>query len=586
MIQELFAWLDKQGIDYNALDAEVVDIPDFGKMFMADLSGVDSIFRGEGDKLCFNLMENPNVLMEEGIYHVAFPFGRNWYYYDLREEFRFNILKHIGHPKPQKINLPFVNLGIHTPYELLNAAGSLETWCHKAKWLEHTAIGICDHNTMAATLNLQKECAKTGLKHIFGYSTEVRIIEDTISVKIYALNNKGLYNLLNIQRAVMVDSEDATIGFSRLLHHAEGCVLVFSTRSAYWLATHYDKEVERLRNRFDAVYYQVDANEYKADRIDREKLEALKCFFDKCYNASTDSFIVEPILITDSYYPDRDDAYSKILLNKLATGAAHEQSEDQYFKSVQEHYDTLRPLFSDKWNFDALFERMCRHTVEIAEQADAAFETGKMYMPEYMMREEEAEKYGDRRTMFLRLLDEGLERKVPASDYSRYRERLEEEVYIIESTDNVDYFLVQWDMVRESKKRGIATGIGRGSAGGSLVSYLLGITSIDPIRYDLIFSRFLVPERCGLNWKEELTVLAPDVMLKADERYVEITADDRTYRLLPDAQLRIVRNGTEQTIYADELIRGDEILFDRRDCLWNLKDLSNESEELRTPQSL
>ncbi len=585
MIQELFAWLDKQGIDYKAADAEVVDIPDFGKLFMADLSGVDSIFRGEGDRLCFNLMENPDVLMEEGIYHVAFPFGRNWYYYDLREEFRFNILKHIGRPKPQRIDVPFVNIGIHTPYELLNAAGSLETWCAKAKWLGHTAIGICDRNTMAATLNLQKECAKAGLKHIFGYSTEVQIIEDTISVKIYALNNKGLHNLLNIQRAVMVDSEDATIGFSRLLHHAGGCVLVFSTISAYWLSTHF-KEVERLRGSFDAVYYQVDANEYKADRIDREKLEALKCFFEKCYDVSADSFTVEPILVTDCYYPDRDDARSKIVLNKLATGAAHEQSDEQYFKSVQEHYDTLRPLFSEKWDFDALFGRMCRHTVEIAEKADAAFETGKMYMPEYMMREEEAVKYGDRRAMFLCLLDEGLEAKVPASEHARYRERLEEEVYIIESTDNVDYFLVQWDMVREARRRGIATGIGRGSAGGSLVSYLLGITSIDPIRYDLIFSRFLVPERCGLNWKEELTVLAPDITVNAGERYVEITADDRTYRLFPDARLRIVRDGTEQTIYADELIRGDEILFDRRDLLWNLKDLYNESEELRTPPSL
>ena len=100
-------------------------------------------------------------------------------------------------------------------------------------------------------------------------------------------------------------------------------------------------------------------------------------------------------------------------------------------------------------------------------------------MPEYRMRPEERERYGDRRTMFLRLLDDGLDRKVPEPERERYRERLDEEVYIIESTDNVDYFLVQWDMVREAHRRGIATGIGRGSAGGSLVSYLLGITSID-----------------------------------------------------------------------------------------------------------
>ena len=167
-MQELPAWLDSHNIEYRIVDTEVVDIPGFGRLFTADLSGVDSIFRGEGDNPVFNLMERPEVLVEEGIFHVAFPFGRNWYYYDLRETFRFNILKYIGRPKPPKHDIPFVNLGIHTPYELLNASGSLETWCRKAKWLGHTAVGICDRNTMAATLNLQKECAKAeiGRAHV------------------------------------------------------------------------------------------------------------------------------------------------------------------------------------------------------------------------------------------------------------------------------------------------------------------------------------------------------------------------------------------------------------------------------------
>ena len=117
MIQELFSWLDAQRITYIPVDTEVVDIPGFGRLFTADLSGVESIFRGDGDKLVFNLMESPDVLMEEGIFHVAFPFGRNWYYYDLREEFRFNLLKYIGRPKPPVHDVPFVNLGIHTSYE-------------------------------------------------------------------------------------------------------------------------------------------------------------------------------------------------------------------------------------------------------------------------------------------------------------------------------------------------------------------------------------------------------------------------------------------------------------------------------------
>lgn len=583
MMQELSYWLDTQNIDYKIEDDEVADIPDFGKVYLADLSGVESIFKSKDDHLQFNLPESPEVLIEEGIFYVAFQFGNNWYYYDLREEFRFNILKHIGRPKSSKLNIPFVNLGVHTSYELLNASGSLESLCHKAKWLGHSAIGICDRNTMAATLNLQKECAKAGLKHIFGYSFTMKHNDILVDMKLYALNREGLHNLLRVQRTVMVDSDDNAVCYSNLFKYADGCTLVFGTRSAYWI-TENPRNVERLKECFDSVYYQVDANEYKADRIDKEQLSALKHFFDNCYDAANDKFTIEPILIADSYYIDRDDARSKIVLNKIATGAAHEQSEEQYFKSVDEHYNTLQPLFSEKWDFYSLFKRMCRHTVDIAKRADTAFETGRMFMPEYMMRPEEQEQYGNRRTMFLKLLDKGLQEKIPETKHQIYRERLDEEVYIIESTDNVDYFLVQWDMVREAKRRGIATGIGRGSAGGSLVSYLLGITSIDPIKYDLIFSRFLVPERCGLNWKEKLTVLAPDVSIQRGAEYIEVEIENTTYRLHPEAELRIARDGNEMTITADKLSCGDEILFDRRDCLWNLKEIANE--QLRTSEPI
>lgn len=583
MMQELIQWLDAQNIDYTIIDNEVVEIPNFGKMFLAELSGVESIFKSKDGDVRFNLMENPQELQDEGIFYVAFPFGNNWYYYDLREEFRFNILKHIGKPKPPKHNIPFVNLGAHTPFELLNASGSIDGLCRKAKWLGQTAVGICDRNTMAATLNLQKECAKAGIKPVFGYTLTMLHNETKVEIKIYALSNKGLHNLLNIQREVMVNSEDGVIKYSELFLYAEGCAIVFDTRSTYWI-TENPRNVERLKERFDAVYYQVDGNEYKADRIDREKLAALKHYFENCYDAVNDSFTVEPILIADSYYIDRDDAKSKIVLNKIATGAAHEQSEEQYFKSVDEHYNTLQPLFSDRWDFDRLFERMCRHTVDIAERAEAAFETGKMFMPEYMMRPEEQERYGDRRTMFLRLLDEGLAEKIPETKHQIYRERLDEEVYIIESTDNVDYFLVQWDMVREAKRRGIATGIGRGSAGGSLVSYLLGITSIDPIKYDLIFSRFLVPERCGLCWKDKLTVLALDIPVQRGMEYIEVEIENTIYMLHPEARLRIERDGKEMTITANKLSCGDDILLDRRDCLWNLKEIANE--QLRTSEPI
>lgn len=572
MMKELIQWLDANKISFQLVDEEAVEIDDFGRMYLADLTGVESIFKVDGDRVRFNLPEDAQVLLDEGIRYVAFPFGKNFYYYDLKEEFRFNLLKYVGRRKPCRLDVEFVNLGVHTPFELLNGSGALADWVHKARYLGHTALGICDRNTLAATLNLQKACAEAGLQPVFGYTLTMEHEGERMDLKVYALSRQGLAGLLRIQKEVMVDSEEHTLSYEQLLAHGEGCALVFGMLAADWMVRH-PQEVAALRAAFGMTFYQIDTAEYKAERIDREGLLAMQTFFRNLYDKATCSFAVEPILLSDCYYLDRDDARNKTVLNKIAVGAAHRQSEGQYFKDADELYAALQPLFGEEWNLEALFGLMCHNTLRIAHAAHARFETGRMFMPRYMMRDEEKARCSDRRTLLRWLLDEGLEQKVPAIEQARYRERLEEEIYIVESTDNVDYFLIQWDMVCEARRRGIAVGIGRGSAGGSLVAYLLGITALDPLRYGLLFSRFLVPERCGLSWRGAVTVIAQDVALDRGERYVEIEAAGAQYRLHPDAQLRILRHEAEKAIYADQLTCGDEILFDRRDSIWTLKEL-------------
>lgn len=572
-MEELKQWLKANKMTFKQLDNEVIEIIGFGKMYLADLSDVHCIFRGQENNLQFNLMENPEVLMQEQIYYVAFKFGRNWYWYDLREKFKFNILKYIGKKEPNKINVPFVNLGVHTPYEILNGSAELSTWIKKAKYLGHNALGICDRNTMAATLNFQKECKKAGIKHIFGYSFTLEHNGCRVDMKVYCQSQKGLRNLLRIQKEIMVDSPTNTLSLSCLLTHAEGNVLVIGKLGSYWMKEN-PQILFGLEVAFDKIYYQVDLSEYKAERIDVEVLKATLAFFNHFYMTSTQSFQIEPILICDNYYPDKDDARNKIILNKIASGAAHEQSGDQYFKDVDEHYEVCCQLFdSEKWSISALFKRMCSHTVEIAENAKAFFETGKMYMPEYMMLPHEIKKYGNRHSMFLQLLEDGLISKIPHTLHQKYKERLVEEVYIIESTNNVDYFLIQWDMVNKAKEKNIATGVGRGSAGGSLVSYLLGITSVDPFKYDLLFSRFLVPERCGLNWTEAVSIIGQDIELLPGEEYTEIQVEGKNYRFFKDAEFQIFRKGKTMKVYADQLHEGDDILFDNRDLLWTLNEI-------------
>lgn len=573
-MNELIAWLEANRICFRQIDSELIEIEDFGKMLLADLSGVSSILKVTDSGTRFNLMESPDVLMQEEIYYVAFPFGNNYYYYDLREEFRFNLLRYIGKRQPTRIDVPFVNLGVHTPFELLNGSGDVADWVRKAKYLGHTALGICDYNTMAATLTLQKECAKAELKHVFGYSFTLNHLDEKVEMKVYALTDKGLRNLLRIQKAIMVDSADQTLTLRQLLDYAKGLVLVMGKRSGGWLS-HNKHVVTMLKETFGKLYFQVDLSEYKAERIDAEVLSSVACYFEKFADPVNFSFEIEPILICDCYYLDKKDARNKIILNKVATGAAHEQSDEQYFKDVDEHFAVIEPLFSDKWDVNALFERMCNATVEIAQAAEAAYETDRNFMPRYDMTDVEKQKYGDRHTMFLSLLEEGFERLVPKEQEEVYRKRLEHEIYILESTDNVDYCLVQFDTVNWARMNGILVGCGRGSAGGSLALYLMGITLIDPIKYNLLFERFLLPERAGL-YPAQTTRLAEEI---ESTSYVEFELENgKKLRLDKDAQLLVVRKDTKVVVYADQLKDGDEIEFDHRDFLWNVNYFDNEKQ--------
>lgn len=564
-------WLNANKISFIQVDDEVIEIENFGKVFLADLSCLQSIFRVQNEHFQFNLMEDPAVLMQEGIFYVAFNFGRNWFYYDLREKFQFNVLKYVGRRQPTTINVPFVNLGIHTCFELLNGSGDLATWVKKAQYLGHEALGICDYNTMAATLILQKECEKAGIKHVFGYTLTIEHRGERVNAKVYCQSQKGLHNLLRIQKAINVDSDTHTISLPKLLSHAEENILVFDKLSSFWMKQNLNI-LHVLEIAFNKVFYQVDLNEFKAERIDLKVLKATQFFFDNFYIPEAKTFSVEPILICETYYLDKDDARNKIILNKIAEGAAHEQSDEQFFKDIDEHYAILSTLFnSEKWNIDALFKQMCKHTVEIARGATARYETDRNFMPQYDMTEEETMKYGNRHTMFRALLENGFKQLVPAGKEEEYRQRLENEIYILESTNNIDYILVQYDTVNWARANNIQVGCARGSAGGSLVLYLLGITLIDPIKYDLLFERFLLPERAGL-YPDKVTTIQENIH---STDFIKAKLENgKVYLIDKDAKCLVKRNGNEIIVYADELQDGDDIIFDNKVLLFSINEVA------------
>lgn len=568
-MNELIEWLQANKIQYNVIDNEVIELPGLGKAYYENTDKLNSIFRLNNDgELIFNSVEEPSVLIAEDINYIVFKFGDNWYYFDLRKGFALNILKYVGTKTELRHQYEIVNLGCHSPFELLNGSFMPEMWVKKAVFCGHKAIGICDRNTMAACYNLQKVCSAAGIKWVFGYSLTFMYGEEAIGAKVYVQTQKGLRNLLRIQKAIMVDSEDQTITFDELKNRGEGNVLVFDKYSADWLISH-PVQMEDLASKFDKAFFQVDLTEFKAERIDIRVLEAQKLYFHKLYDK------LPPVLITDAYYLDKSDAKNKIILNKVASGAAHEQSDEQYFKDADEHYELFAGLFdAERWDIDKLFRECVDNANYIAEHAEAKFENDRNFMPKYTMTPEEAEKYGTVHNMFCQLLEEGFDRLVPkdAESQEKYRNQMEYEKYIIESTNNVDYLLVQYDTCNWSRKNNILVGCGRGSAAGSLLLYLLGITLIDPLKYDLIFERFLLPERAGL-YPSDTTIIGEDI---DSTDYVEITLENgKTIKIDKDAQLYVKREGEEApiTIYADELQDEDNILFDNKDELFTIDEL-------------
>ena len=379
-MDELLNWLIANKIQHKKVDEDVVEITGLGLMFFQDMEKVNSIFRlNNNDELIFNSMEDPEILANDGIDYIVFKFGDNWYYYNPSEPFQMNILKYVGEHTKLAHYIPFVNLGVHSPFELLNGSFMPNMWVTKAKYLGQKALGICDRNTMAGLFQLQKECQAAEITPVFGYSlTVVNPTNETnpkFGAKVYVQSQEGLRNLLRIQKAIMVDSEDQTIGIDTLLSLGCGNVFVFDKLSAQVI----DKElIEDFKDAFEKVFFQVDFSEYKAERIDVQVLNSQSYYFHNLYE------MLEPVLICDCYYLDKDDAKNKIILNKVATGAAHEQSEDQYFKDMDELYASFESILdADKWDVEQVFSECCANTIIIADGAKAAFETSRNFMPKY-----------------------------------------------------------------------------------------------------------------------------------------------------------------------------------------------------------
>lgn len=400
--------------------------------------------------------------------------------------------------------MSFVHLHVHTQFSLLDSSAKIPELVGRAKELGMTALAITDHGVMYGVIKFYEECKKQGIKPILG--CEVYVAPDSRFIK---ENKKGkkyhhlvllAENMTGYKNLMKLVSKGFTEGF------------YYKPRVDYELLEEYHEGLIAssacLGGIVPSKILEQNYEEAKAEALRLLKIFGEGNFFlelqdhgspiEKAVNQQLVSLSREtgiPLIATnDSHYVYREDAETHDILLCIGTKKTlHDtdrmkyEGEQFYLKSEEE----MRDVFS-------FLPEAIENTVKIAERCNIEITFGEYHLPEYPLPE------GVKAKDYLRkLCEEGFKKRYPEEDYSKeeieeLRSRLDYELTTILSMGFTDYFLIVWDYVRFAKDNGIMVGEGRGSAAGSIVSYCLEITDIDPIKYHLLFERFLNPERISM----------------------------------------------------------------------------------------
>ncbi|HHW95405.1 MAG TPA: DNA polymerase III subunit alpha [Mogibacterium sp.] len=396
----------------------------------------------------------------------------------------------------------FVHLHLHTEYSLLDGMSRISELPEYVKSLGMNSVAITDHGQMFGVIDFYKSCKKAGVKPIIGcevyvaartlYDKEIGKDRNSGHLILLAENQTGYKNL------VKMVSKSYTDGFyfrprvdkDLMRQHSEGIICLSGCLagdvSRLLLNNDYDaakKEALEYLDIFGKNNFFLEIQNHLLTE-DEKVIPGLK-------RLSKD--IKVPLVATnDSHYIRREDAKSQDILMCVQTQTCVDdenrmrfENDEFYIKSEGE----MRELFPD-------IPDAIDRTQEIADRCNVEFTFGEYHLPEYEPPEGmSCERY------LRKLCYDGLVRRYGDSAMdsgSEYRQRLENELSVIENMGYVEYFLIVWDFIDFAKRSGIVVGPGRGSAAGSIVAYSLDITEIDPIKYNLIFERFLNPERISM----------------------------------------------------------------------------------------
>ena len=400
----------------------------------------------------------------------------------------------------------FVHLHLHSEYSLLDGACRIEEIPHRAAECGHSAVAITDHGVMYGAVAFYRACKKNGIKPIIGCEVYVAASsrhkkspdEQNKSEHLVLLckNDVGYQNLIYLVSMGFTDGfySKPRIDMELLRDHSEGLIALSACLAGriprllllgdYDGAAAYAKEMSELFGK-DGFYIELQNHGLEEQR---QLLPLLSRLAKECE--------IPMVATNDCHYLRREDAETQAILMCIQTGNVITdgrpigfETDEFYYKSTEE----MERMFG-------AYEGALANTVKIADMCNFDFEFDKLYLPKFPCPNNESA------VVYLeRLAKEGLERRIESGKIvlgkhtrEEYDQRLVYELSVIEKMGYADYFLIVQDYVNYARNSKIPVGPGRGSGAGSLVAFSVGITDIDPIAFELLFERFLNPERVSM----------------------------------------------------------------------------------------
>lgn len=469
-------WIKDNNLSVEFLADNIVEVKGFGKMVV--ISEKEQTF---DERFVLNLNDQEISLLDTDVDYLLFQFGDFWFYHHKDKETELNFFRYIGETNANSLGVPF--LGIHGEYELCNGSRSYKDWAKKLKFLGYTAAGICEHQTLAGNSYFQEACKKADIKAIHGRTNKIKAQNGTFFyVKSYVKNEQGWKHLLKIHNTeIIVRHGDGNyITEEEYISWSDGLITVIC----------HDTDLDAVNiELFDKenTFFQFNPIEYASNSKDEQHLRNLKKYLHNYVD------IVKPLLLQDCYYLDKGDSIAKSFLNKVGGGAKQFRSDDEYVKDFSQFCFELYHLSSFPELAEIVIASSLQNYEYILKECNYSIGAVGKYLPKYKMNPDEAALYKDSEDMFFSLIQKGFAERIQGKveDENIYWERLEKEIAVLQEGGVVDYFLILYDVFNYIYKHKGIRALGRGSAAGSLVSYVLGIVQIDPIKYNLLFERFL-----------------------------------------------------------------------------------------------